>query len=136
MNFSKLTLSLYVGSIFISGVAVGAFSHRLYTVSTVNAKASREPDEFRKRYMAALQSKLKLRPDQVSKLNAILDQTHAKFEAADKRKGQEMQPEYQAIWNEQTQQIRVMLDPEQRPEYEKFRQERMQRRKRRQQEQR
>ena len=25
-------------------------------------------------------------------LNAILDQTHAKFEAADKRKGQEMQP--------------------------------------------
>ena len=47
MKFSKLALSLYVLLIFASGVAVGIFAFRLYTVNSVAANAPRSPEEWR-----------------------------------------------------------------------------------------
>ncbi len=133
MKLSKLKLSVYVGLIFLSGVAVGVFGHRLYIVSSVNAGPP-TPAEFRKQLVSEMTAKVKLRPEQVTRLNQILDQTKAKFDAADDRKKKEMRPEYMAIRNEQTELIRQMLDDGQKPAFEQFRQERRERRKKFEQE--
>ena len=53
MNFSRKTIALYVGLVFVSGAVLGVFGDRLYTVTTVtkakNAKPS--PEEFRRGYL-------------------------------------------------------------------------------------
>jgi hypothetical protein len=53
MNFSRKSIALYVGLVFVSGGVLGVFGDRLYTVTTVtkakNAKPS--PEEFRRGYL-------------------------------------------------------------------------------------
>lgn len=120
MKFTRLSIVLYAGLIFASGVLVGVFGQRLYTVNTVSAKASAKPDEWRKRYMHEMQSRLGLRGDQVSKLNSILDETRQRFHDVRER----TKPELDAIRLEQIEKIRTMLDDRQRTEYDKMRDER------------
>ena len=78
MKLSRAAIALYVSLVFASGAVLGVFGHRLYTVSSVSAKAVRNPEEFRKRTMAEMQTRLKLTDDQVLKLNAIMDETRAR----------------------------------------------------------
>ena len=50
MKLTRWTVALYMGLVFVCGGVVGAFGHRLYTVSGVSANvASRNPEEFRKK---------------------------------------------------------------------------------------
>jgi DNA primase len=120
MKLTRWTIALYFGLVFICGGVLGAYGHRLYTVSSVNASAPRNPEEFRKRYMAEMKSRLKLSDDQVTQLSAILDDTRAHFRAA----RQSIEPEMQKIRDEQQQRISEMLSPEQRTEWGKMRAER------------
>jgi hypothetical protein len=120
MKLSKLTIALYLTLIFLSGVAVGGFSHRLYTVSTVNAKTQRDPNEWRMRYINEMQSRLGLRADQVSALNGILDETRARFHETREK----MQPEFEAVKQQQIAKVKAILSPSQQAEYDKMRQER------------
>lgn len=122
MRFTRLSIILYVGLIFASGVLVGVFGQRLYTVNTtVKAKGQQpKPDEWRKRYMGEMQSRLKLRSEQMSKLNSILDETRARFHEVRERS----KPELDAIRAQQIEKIRAMLDDSQKPEYDKMREER------------
>ena len=124
MKLSRLAIAIYVGLVFASGAVLGAFSHRLYTVSTVIAKTTKNPEEWRKRAVAEMQARLKLTDQQVVKLDAIFDETRAQVEET----RQKMRPAYQAIHEQQTEKILAMLTPEQQTEYEKMRKEREERR--------
>ena len=120
MRLSRWTIALYMGLVFLCGGVVGAFGHRLYMMQTVSANARRSPEEFRKRYMAEMQSRLKLSQAQNSKLETILDDTRARFRAT----RDSINPEMEKIREDQQRQIREILSAEQATEYEKMRQER------------
>jgi hypothetical protein len=119
VKLSRLTIALYVGLIFASGVVLGVFGHSLYAVSSVASKTLK-PDELRKRRIAETRDRLKLSDDQFAKLNAIYDETRVKFhEVREKYK-----PEMDALEDQQRAQIRSILSPDQQVEYEKMLKER------------
>jgi hypothetical protein len=120
MRLSKQTVLLYLSLVFISGVAAGVLGHRLYTVNTVNATTTRKPEEWRKRYLSEMQTRLHLNTEQVSSLNAILDETRTRFHEVRER----TRPEFDSIKTQQVNKVRSILDENQRAEYEKMRQER------------
>jgi DNA anti-recombination protein RmuC len=125
MRLSRAAVSLYALLIFASGIAVGAFGFRLYTVKTVNASTTRDPAEWRRRYTAEMQSRLHLTPEQSRKLNGILDETKARFDQV----RHSIRPEMDRIRGEQVEKIRAMLNDTQRPSYDKMRREREEREK-------
>jgi Spy/CpxP family protein refolding chaperone len=126
MNFSRKTIALYVGLVFVSGAALGVFGDHLYTVSTVtkakNAKPS--PEEFRRGYLGFMQKRLTLSDTQVTQLGLILDDTRARMNEVHER----TIPEQQEIQKSQSDKIRALLTPAQQSEYDvvvKERRERM-----------
>jgi hypothetical protein len=127
MRRSTLTTSLYLALLFLGGVAVGVFGHRLYTLNSVNANVDpRNPKEFRRRYVAEMRSRLKLTDDQVSRLGPILDETRQRHqELMDKHR-----PEFKAMQDQQVQKIRGILTDSQQTEYTKMLDEREKRRQR------
>jgi len=135
MKLSRAAIALYVGLVFACGTVLGAFGHRLYMASSVSANflpavmAPNRPnpnaEEYRKKQMAEYQSRLKLTPDQVSKFNAIMDETRARV--TDIRK--QMHPEYVKVHDEQQEKVRKMLTPAQQIELDKMHKEREERQK-------
>ena len=127
MNFSRKTIALYVGLVFVSGAVLGVFGDRLYTVTTVvnkgkNAKPS--PEEFRRGYLGFMQKRLSLTDEQVNKLGLILDETRVRMNEIHER----TVPEQQDIQKMQSEKIRALLTPAQQAEYDivvKERRERM-----------
>jgi len=125
MRRTRLTTILYLAVLFLSGVAVGAFGLRLYTLNAVKA-GGRTPEEFKRRYIAELRTRLNLTDDQLSKLGPILDETRRQIrELRDKHR-----PELKAIQDEQSQRIRALLTDAQQAEYSKFLEEREKQRER------
>jgi Spy/CpxP family protein refolding chaperone len=120
MTLSRWKIALYVGLVFVSGALLGAFSHRLYTVSGVSANAPRNPEEFRRRYMEEMKSRLKLTADQVTQLSAILDETRSRVRST----RESIEPEIRKIRDEQQEKIHQILSADQRPEYDQMRLER------------
>jgi Spy/CpxP family protein refolding chaperone len=122
MNFSRKTIALYVGLVFLSGGVLGVFGDRLYTVTTVtkakNAKLT--PEEFRRGYIGFMQKRLTLTEPQVTKLGLIFDETRARMNEIHER----AIPEQQEIQKAQTEKIREMLTPAQQSEFEVVRKER------------
>jgi hypothetical protein len=114
MRRSTLTTSLYLALLFLGGVAVGVFGHRLYTLNSVNASVNpRNPEEFRRRYVAEMRKRLKLTDDQVTSLGPILDETRQRHhQLVDKHR-----PEFKAIQDEQIRKIRGILTEAQQAEY-------------------
>ena len=130
MKLSRATIALYVGLVFACGGGVGFFANRLYTATTVianvnSAKNPPTPEEFRKWLVGQYQTRLKLSDDQVQKLNIILDESQAQVNAIH---GQ-MDPQLDAVRQNQITRMNLMLMPEQQTEYEKMRQERLERQK-------
>lgn len=120
MRLRGFNIALYMGLIFSSGLLVGAFGHRLYTATTVAAKTTRNADEWRKRYISEMQTRLNLRPNQVTELNAILDETRTRFQEVHEK----YRPEMDSIKQQQIGKIQSILDGNQKGEYEKMRVER------------
>jgi len=122
MNFSRKTIALYVGLVFVSGVALGIFGDHLYTVSTVTKekKARMSPEEYRHGYMGFMQKRLNLTDQQVTKLGLIFDETRARMNEIHER----AIPEQQEIQKAQTEKIRELLTPAQQAEFEVMRKER------------
>lgn len=114
--------------VFLSGGAAGYLGHRYLTVSEVKpapTPTKRSPEEFRQRYMEEMKTRLKLSPDQVSKLTVILDETRDRMRALRERSDVEMK----SITQAQTEKIAQILDETQRTEYAQMRKEREERRK-------
>src|SRR4051812_11925250 len=110
MTLSRWKVALYVGLVFLSGAVLGAFLHRLYTVSAVSANAPRNPEEFRRRYMEEMKSRLKLTSDQVTALSTILDETRTRVRAT----RDSIEPDIQKIRDEQQAKVHEILRPDQR----------------------
>ena len=114
-------------AVFLSGAVVGAFGHRLYMVRSVSATVPQpppKPEDFRKKYVEELRTRLHLDEPQLGKLNTILDETREKFHAMRDRAKELSKTESMQIRHDQRNQIRAMLKPDQQPEYEKVIQER------------
>jgi Spy/CpxP family protein refolding chaperone len=118
MNFSRKTIGLYVGLVFLSGAVLGVFGDRLYTVTTVtrakNATTKLSPEEYRRGYMGFMQKRLNLTEPQVTKLGLIFDETRARMSELHER----TVPEQQEIQKAQTEKIRALLTPAQDSEYQ------------------
>ena len=120
MRRRSLITGLYLALLFLSGVAVGVFGYKLYTLDSVRADRRPNPEEFKRRYIAELRAHLALTDDQVKKLGPILDETRKQFhELREKHR-----PELKAIQEEQTKRIRALLTDSQQAEYTKFLDER------------
>ncbi len=125
MKRFRLSVLIYLTLVFLSGVLVGVLGHRLYTVQSVRARPGpRSPEEMRRQYVEDLRTRLKLSDDQINRLTEVLDATGKRFHEVSEK----WRPELRAIQDEQTEKIRAILDPAQRNEFEKMRQEREQRR--------
>jgi Spy/CpxP family protein refolding chaperone len=134
MTLSRWAIGGYLALVFGSGAVVGALSHRMYTVSGVIAKSNPSPDEWRKNYMAEMKTRLKLRDDQILRLNILLDETRSRVREVHERH----RPEIDEIKREQTVKVSTMLDPVQKVEFDKLvkeRDERAERERQQQQEQ-
>jgi hypothetical protein len=112
---------------FCAGVAVGGLGFWLYETRTVKADVRKSTaEDYRKKYLEEMQSRLKLSQDQVHKLTAILDTTRNTFRELNEKH----RPEYKAVHDNQRGQIRAILEEPQKAEYEKMLQERAARSKR------
>ena len=121
MTLSRRATVLYSLLVFASGGVLGAITHQLYTVSTVSATAAPpKPDEWRKKYLGEMQTRLKLGKDQMLKLNIYLDETRSRVREAQAK----AKPEIEQIKREQREKIKTMLDQSQKSEYEKLIEER------------
>jgi hypothetical protein len=117
MKPTRWTVALYMALVFVCGGVVGAFAHRLYTVSGVSANVGqRNPEEFRKRFMADLKSRLQLSDDQASKLSVIMDETRTRVRAT----RDTIEPELRKIRDDQRQRISELLSPSQLVEWQKI----------------
>lgn len=125
---SNLAIALYLGTVFFSGAAVGAIGMYLYSAGSVRAMSPHaRAEQWRKEYLGEMQARLRLTPEQRVRLEGILDSTKRLYQELNEKH----RPEYEAIQQAQTEQIRQILTPEQREEYEKLRLEREERRKKR-----
>jgi predicted nucleic acid-binding Zn-ribbon protein len=121
MKFTRWTVAFYMGLVFACGAVVGSFAYRLYTVSAVSANVGRrDPEEYRKRFMAELKNRLNLNDDQAAKVEAIMDQTRQQFRAARAT----IEPEIQKIREEQRQKISGILAADQQAEFQKMMEQR------------
>ncbi len=122
MKLSRAAIAAYVCLVFVSGGALGAFGMRLWIAQSTSRRPRPNPEEQRKRVVAEYESRLKLNPEQVLKLNIIMDETKAGVDEVRRRQ----HPEYQKIHENQVHKIHDMLTPEQQQEFEKMMKEREQ----------
>ena len=123
MTLSRYAIAGYLALVFGSGAVVGAMCHRIYTVRAVSAKGPATPEEWRQQYMAEMKSRLKLRDDQILRLNILLDETRSRVKEVHERH----RPEIDLIKKDQTMRVASMLDPDQKVEFEKLGKEREER---------
>lgn len=125
MKRSQLLVAIYAVLIFGSGVLVGVVSHKAYQTSTTPPKPGpRSPEDYRKRYIDEMSSRLKLDDRQLAELNVILDAAREQW----KRLRDRDRAEIKTIQEEQTAKIRAILNPAQQAEYSKMLEEREKRR--------
>jgi uncharacterized membrane protein len=138
----SMGVGLSLLAVFLSGAVVGAFGHRLYMVRSVYSVPATvqpppaKPEDFRKKYIEELSTRLHLDEVQLGKLNTILDQTREKFHQARERSKERSRTESAQIRQEQRNHVRAMLKPDQLTEYEKIIQERDNRERERQEKER
>jgi uncharacterized protein YeaO (DUF488 family) len=125
MRRSNLTLVLYLLLVFLSGAFAGGFAYRLYFLQTFGSKPPpRRSDEFRRRYLKEMRTRLKLSPQQVTQLDAVMGATRARYDAF----RAQHKSEFDAFEAEHVEKVRAILSDTQRLEYEKMRQEHERRR--------
>jgi hypothetical protein len=133
MKGATRSTALYVALVFLSGAVVGGFAHRLYTLNTVIAgPTSPKPEDYRRKYLDEIRSRLGLNAEQLTRINSILDSTKMRYDEVrakwDKEAKVKAKPELKAIHEDQVQKIKGLLSETQQAEYDKFRMEREKRR--------
>jgi hypothetical protein len=120
MKREKWTGLALAALLFFGGAAVGVLANRYYTTTTVSAKTS---ETYRHRYVTEMESKLKLTTAQVKQLEAIMDDTKAKYKAV----RDSYKPAILQVKNQHVQEVKSILTAQQIPAYEKLLSEREQR---------
>jgi Spy/CpxP family protein refolding chaperone len=110
-------IALYLFLVFVSGAAVGALGHRLYSPPSARSGAPRlSPEEWRHQYLNEMQTRVNLSAEQMQKVNAIMDETKTRFDAAHDKHHQEVSQ----IRDEQRARMRALMTPEQLPKWEQL----------------
>ena len=134
MSFSRKSIALYVGLVFVSGGVLGFVADRAYTVYASTGRYSLfadntkgkerrpalSPEEFRRGYLGFMQKRLTLTEPQVTQLGLILDETRARMNEVHER----TIPAQQEIQKTQSDKIRALLNPTQQSEYDQVVKER------------
>jgi hypothetical protein len=125
MSKSKTSAFFSLLVVFLSGALVGGLGFRYYSVNYLapqdkadaRPKGPRDPVEVRRRIVAEMRDTIKLTPDQVTKVESILDTTRDQFKDIQK----EMNEKGHDVWQHQIEEINAVLTPEQRPLYQQLR---------------
>jgi hypothetical protein len=121
MELTPAKIGLYAVVLFGGGAATGVFGHMLFSANTVIAKVeTRSNDDWRKRFTDSMKLRLNLSPEQMSRLNDVLDETRVEYRLMRNR----YKPEMEKIHLQQVDKIKGFLKPEQMGEFEKMEQER------------
>jgi peptidoglycan hydrolase CwlO-like protein len=121
MPRTRISAALYLILVFASGILVGVVSYRLYAATTVNANvAPRTMEQYRKQFFADMRQKVGASDAQISQINAVLDESKAKF---DKLHADE-KPLKEKIDQDRIEGIRAVLSDSQRTAYDNWRAER------------
>ena len=127
MPRSRLSAALYLFLVFASGILVGIVSHRLYTTTTASANtAPRTPEEWRRRYLEQMKTRVGASSEQLAKVSQLLDDTHRKF---DELRGRE-QKVHDQLYQQQVDSIRGLLTDQQKTAFDSWRAERQRQRER------
>jgi hypothetical protein len=120
MKREQWTGLMLAALLFFGGAAVGALANRYYTMTEVSAKTS---ETYRHRYVAEMESKLKLTSVQMKRLETIMDDTKDKYKAV----RDSYRPAMLQVKNEHIALVKSILTPQQVPAYEELLKEREQR---------
>jgi hypothetical protein len=113
-------IALYLFLVFVSGAVVGALGYRVYSPPSARSNARISPEEWRRRFLDEMQTRVNLTPDQIQKVNAIMDETKTRFHQDRERHHHVVEQ----IRDEQRAKMRALLTPDQLPKYEQFRADR------------
>ena len=116
----NLPIAVYLFLVFVSGGVVGALGYRMYSPPSARSEQRMSPEAWRRQYIDELRTQVNLTPDQVQKVNAILDDTDARFNQSREKHHQEIEK----IKEDHRAKLRAILTAEQLPKYEQFRTER------------
>lgn len=121
MPRSRISIALYLILVFASGILVGIVSHRLYATNTASANNTPQSmTEFRKRYLDGMRTKVGVSETQIQQITRTLDETKRRF---DELAAQE-QPLHDKIQQEHIDQVKALLNDQQRIAYDNWRAER------------
>jgi hypothetical protein len=116
----NLPIAVYLFLVFVSGGVVGALGYRMYSPPSARSEQRVSPEAWRKQYLDELRTRVNLTPDQLQKMNIILDETDASFNQAREQHHQEIEK----IKEEHRAKLRAILTADQLPKYDQFRAER------------
>jgi len=109
--------AFWVGVVFLLGVAVGGMAGYGYERWSVSAAHAPVPEPVRRaQRVEQLTKELSLTPDQAKQLDDILLQRHAEVQAAHQQADAQMDQ----IRRKGRDQVRAILTPGQKPEFEEF----------------
>ena len=116
---SKLSAFFSLLLVFLSGALVGGFAYRLYNTAAAAAPGGptrtkgpgqrMDPEERRKALVEEMRKEVKLDDRQVDQLQHIYDNTREQFLQLNQKRNTESH----ALWDNQTNQIRSILRPDQ-----------------------
>jgi len=112
----NLPIAVYLFVVFVSGGVVGALGYRMYSPPSAHSEPHVSPAVMRRQYLDELRSRVNLTPDQVQKMNPILDETDASFTQARDRHHQEIEK----IKENHRAKLRAILTADQLTKYEQF----------------
>jgi len=119
LSRSRVTIALYLVLVFASGILVGVESHRLYATSST-ARANNSPQnmsEFRRRYLDGMKTQVGATDSQLAQIKSILEDTKKKV---DELAAQE-KPLHDQIQQQHIDQIKDLLNPQQKIAYDNWR---------------
>ncbi len=120
----SFAVPLYVLLVFLSVILVGSVGYKLYnvkvSVSATSPPHHLTPEEWRKKRIQEMRTRLKLSDDQVNQIQGVYDEIKQLVAAYDQRSKAELK----SIHEKQTQMIRALLNDNQKLEYDRLRQER------------
>jgi hypothetical protein len=121
MPRSRLSIALYLVLVFASGILVGIVSFRLYSTNTASANNSPQSmSEFRKRYLDGMRTKVGASEAQIAAITKTLDETKRKYDAL----AAQEQPLHDKIQQNHIDEIKALLNDQQKIAYDNWRAER------------
>ena len=107
----KAVLLVFV--LFVLGIALGSVGTYLVTTRVLAARPQATPAR-NSGHMAMFTRDLNLNPDQQNQIQAIMNDTRARYAGLHEK----LDPEYEQVRQQGRERIRQVLTPEQRPKFE------------------